>query len=241
MTDTEPHIRDSLGNAAPCPARNLSKAEGALQSATARKADELPKLPKLGSPAHSHRRTDENWRESRNFRLFEGLGHGSRRRDKRASNATGEEGSARGQVEKTEEFGQSQSEDEIRRQRGREPRRLEGCHHNLDEPRRKHQRLQAHGAGDGEGQRSHPVQIRHTRVPRRGAGKGVFISPDHWQLELHSQQALLGRPHGRGRGRRRRREQERQKELEFRRKVTGIGREYPAQTRSVVSVSSGAA
>lgn len=68
-------------------------------------------------------------------------------RDTRAFNATGKEGSVRGQVEKAKDFGQIQSEDEIRCQRGSEPRRFEGRHHYLSESGRKHQWLQAHGAG----------------------------------------------------------------------------------------------
>jgi hypothetical protein len=58
------------------------------------------------------------------------------------------EGSERGQIEKTEDFAQIQPQDEIRRQAEAGPRRFEGRgHHNLGEPRGKHQWLQAHGAG----------------------------------------------------------------------------------------------
>ena len=69
--------------------------------------------------------------------------------DKRASNASGREGSTGGQVEKTEDVAQSQPQNEIRRKVEAGPRRFEGRwgHHNLGRSRGEHQWLQAHGAG----------------------------------------------------------------------------------------------
>jgi len=172
--------------------------------------------------------------------LFEGLGDGPRHWEARSSKATGsKEGSAHGQVEKAEDFGQIQPEDEIRCQKGSDPRRPEGSHHNLGQPRRKHQRLQAHGAGYRNGQCHHLVQERHTRVPRRGGGKGVSVPPEHRQLEFHPPQALVGCPYGRDRGRLRRREQERQEELELRRTLTDIGGGNTDRTLATSGLSSG--
>ncbi len=52
---------------------------------------------------------------TQDFRLFEGPGDGSRRvRHGSIRRDRGAEGSTRGQVEKTEDFGQSQPEDEVR-------------------------------------------------------------------------------------------------------------------------------
>ncbi len=57
-----------------------------------------------------------------------------------------------GQVQKTEDFAQSQPQDEIRRKVETGPRRFEGgrSHHNLGKSRGKHQWLQAHGPGHGD-------------------------------------------------------------------------------------------
>jgi hypothetical protein len=107
-----------------------------------------------GHEAHARCRVEAG----RGFCLFEEPEKGSRRCDTRASNATGKEGSTRGQVEKTEDFAQIQPQDKIRRQVEAEPRRFKGGHHNLGGPRWKYQRLQAHGAGHRDGRPEHLEQ-----------------------------------------------------------------------------------
>src|ERR671910_143272 len=96
---------------------------------------------------------------------------------------------------------------------------------------RNHQKLQPHGAGDGATQRIHPVQVRHTRVPRRGGGDEVQLPTVYWQAEFQSPRALRGRPHGRDRGQRRRRDQDRQEELDLLRAVIGPERK-PVRART---------